>query len=168
MIGLMFLGVALLWLGLTVYLTVKVPRWLGLKRYASWLLRLLLVPLLLVGPFVDEIVGMGQFEKLSQERAVLHVATNADQVNRAKVAHSDLRELTGYWINISTGKSEYIDIDTGMVFMSFDDYTTTGGRIAGLALLGGSHWCDAQRSSQFKALANRINIQKLLDEGRKS
>jgi hypothetical protein len=168
MIGLMFLGVAILWLVLTVYLAIKIPGWLGLKNFTSWLLRLVLVPLLLVGPFVDEIVGTRQFERLCNEQAVLHVAANADQVKRAKVRHSDLRELSGYWINISTGRSDYIDIDTGMVFMSFDDFRTQGGRVAGIALLGGSHWCGAQRSIQFKVLANRLNIQKLLDEGHKS
>ena len=74
MIGLLFLGVGLLWLGFTVYLSIKVPRWLGLKNATSWLLRLLLVPLLLVGPFVDEIVGMGQFERLCTEQTEIHTS----------------------------------------------------------------------------------------------
>lgn len=168
MIGLMFLGAGLLWLVLTVYLTIKLPRWLGLRSYAQWLLRMVLVPLLLVGPFVDEIVGMRQFEKLCEEQAILRVAPNADQVKRAKVIHSDLRELSGYWVNISTGRSSYIDLDTGMAFMTFDDFNTKGGKVARIVLLGGSHWCGKQQASQFKALTSRINIQKLLDEGYKS
>jgi hypothetical protein len=168
MIGLLFLVAGLLWLVLTIYLTIKVPRWLGLKGTASWLLRLLLIPLFLVGPFVDEIVGMGQFERLCEKQAVLHVDASVDQVKRAKVTHSDLHDLPGYWVNISASRSSYIDLDTGKVFMTFDDFTTRGGRVAGLALLGGRHWCSAQSTAQFKALKNRIDIQELLDKGYKS
>ena len=167
MIGLLFLSLAILWLALVVYLTIKIPRWCGVVRHVA-LLRLLLFPLLLVGPFVDEIVGMRQFEKLCEERALLIVSADAELVKRAKVTHSDLQELPGYWIGISASRSSYIDIDTGKVFMTFDDFATHGGLFGGATYLGGLRWCGAQRDRQFEALAKRINLQKLLDAGYKS
>lgn len=162
MIGLMFLGVAILWLALTIYLTIKIPRWLNLKSLTSWLLRLLLVPLLLVGPFVDEIVGMRQFERLCEERAVVKISPNADQVKSAKQVYSEYTNLTGYWISIATQKVDYIDLETGITFLTFEAFFTKGGRIAGIALMGGEHSCSPKDTSQLK----RLNIEQLLKQGK--
>ena len=84
MIGLMFLGAALLWLLLVIYLTVTVPRWLGLQRSKAWLLRSLLLPLLLVGPFADHLIGMWQFEKLCVEDGRLEISPAAANTKRAR------------------------------------------------------------------------------------
>jgi hypothetical protein len=167
-IGLLFLGALILWLLFMGYLTVKVPRWLRLKGPVKWLARLLLVPLLAVVPFVDHIVGMRQFERLCEEKAILRVFPNADQVKRAKVRFSDSHPLPGYLINISTSRSEYIDLDTGQVFMTWDNFNTRGGLIGGMEYLGWNHGCSAQRGKQFESIKNRINIQSLLDKGYKS
>ena len=168
MIGLLFLSLAILWLAVVVYLTIKIPRWCGVVRHA-WLLRLLLFPLLLVGPFVDHIVGMRQFERLCEERAMLIVSADAELVKRAKVTHSDRQELPGYWlISISASRSTYIDIDTGKVFMTFDNFSTNGGLFGSVVFLGQPRSCSAQRDRQAEALAKRINLQKLLDAGYKS
>lgn len=167
MIGLMFLGVALLWLGLTVYLTVKVPGWLGLRHYASWLLRLLLVPLLLVGPFVDEIVGMGQFERLCQEQTVMTVSPAASSVQRARDVISEEKILPSYWVNIWAGTRTFFDVDTGKEFLSYPVYRTQGGRIAGLALMGGWHHCSAETAeSKVHEKFLTFNTDELLNKGR--
>jgi hypothetical protein len=163
MIGLMFLGVALLWLWLTVYLTVKAPRWLGLKSYTSALLRLLLVPLLLVGPFVDEIVGMRQFERICQERAVVWVNPGAEKVTRAREGSERYEDLAGYWVPIRVRKIVFLDADSGEPFVGYEALSTKGGRIARIALLGGEHSC---RPPNPNAL-NDLNIDKLLEQGRK-
>ena len=162
MIGLMFLSLAILWIALVVYLTIKIPRWCGVVRHA-WLLRLLLVPLLLVGPFVDHIVGMRQFEKLCEERALLIVSADAELVKRARVTFSDLQELPGYWIDVSTVRTSYVDVDTGKVFMTFDDFATHGGIFGGAKYLGGLRWCAAHRERQFNSLAKRIDIRIIFD-----
>lgn len=146
MIGLMFLGVALLWLGLTVYLTIKLPRWLGLKSSTSWLLRLVLVPLLLVGPFVDEIVGMRQFEKICDEQTAIQISPMAVSVKRAKRIYSSEVNVPGYLITIVLTTATYVDLDTNEVFLTYNHFSTRGGRVAGLALMGGKHSCSAEKS----------------------
>lgn len=147
MIGLMFLGAALLWLGLTVYLTIKVPRLLGLKNYASWLLRLLLVSLLLVGPFVDEIVGMRQFERLCEEQAGIQIRPVAASVRNAKRTYSPEVILPGYLINIVSTTATYVDLDSNEVYLRYNHFSTRGGRVAGLALMGGWHSCSAEKTN---------------------
>jgi hypothetical protein len=146
-IGLIFLGAALLWLAFTVYLTIKVPRWLGFKNPASWLVRTLLVPVLLIGPFVDHIVGMRQFEKLCEEKTAITVSPNAGSIKQARDISSEKRILPGYWINIWAGTRTFFDIDSGEEFLSYPVYRTRGGRVAGLALMGGWHSCSAESPS---------------------
>jgi hypothetical protein len=57
------------WLALLVYLTVMVPRWLRLKPSPKWLLRLLVLPLLLVGSFRFAMWAFGPSEALHAQRA---------------------------------------------------------------------------------------------------
>lgn len=162
MIGFLFLGAALFWLGFTVYLIIIAPGWLGLKTTTSWLLRLLLVPLLLVGPFMDEIVGRRQFETLCEERAVVWVAPNAEKVTAARKAATKHEDLSGYWIPIRSRKFEYLDAASGVPFMGYEAFSTKGGRIARIALLGGEHSCSPPAPNAL----NHLNIDKLLEQGK--
>jgi hypothetical protein len=161
MIGLMFLGVAILWLALTVYLTIKTPRWFGLKNYASWLLRLVLVPLLLVGPFVDEIVGMRQFERLCEESHKPWISADSEKVRRARRVDSPIVDLTGYWINIRSQPESFVDQESGGTFLKYRLLHTSGGRIAGIALLGGARSC----APDYSEINKRIDVDKLIKQG---
>ena len=160
MIGLLFLSLAILWLALVVYLTIKIPRWCGVVRHA-WLLRLLLVPLLLVGPFVDEIVGMRQFEELCKERTAIWMSPDAGQVKRAKRIGLLPTDVLGYWIEIRSQVVEYVDIDTGKTFVRYELLNTHGGRIAGARLMEGTISCQPKDGT----LNSLIDIDKLVRHG---
>ena len=161
MIGLSFLAVALLWLALVYYLTVNLPRWLGFKK-GVWPLRAVLLPLLLVGPFLDEIVGMKQFRTLCEERSVVQVSPGAEKVKRARDSERTTTELKGYWISIRSQPVEYIDSDSGSVFLKYEILHTKGGRIAGMTLMGGQHSCSPPDRSVLK----RLDIDRLLQQGK--
>ncbi len=167
MIGLSFLAVGLLWLALAFYLAFNLPGWLGLKK-GVWPLRAVLLLLLLVGPFVDEIVGMRQFRKLCEEQTAIEISSTAGAVRRARDMSTEPHILPGYWISIWAGKRIYFDMDTGKEFLSYPVYRTQGGRVAGLMLLGGWHFCSAENGDnknhkQFK----EVNAYELLSNGRK-
>jgi hypothetical protein len=156
MIGLSFLAVALLWLALAFYLTVNLPRWLDLKKLI-WPLRIVLLSILLVGPFVDEIVGMRQFRALCEERTTPRIASDAATVEWAKVSDSTPQLLKGFVINVEASTVSYTDSATGKVFLAYEYFKTKGGRIAGFALMGGWHSCSAESnqskySSEIKAI----------------
>ena len=163
MVGLSFLLVIGLWLALCIYLAVKIPRWLGIQHF-GWILGLVLFPVVVVAPFVDEIIGMRQFEQLCKERAVLHVSPGADQVKRARHSGFQLINLPGYWISIRSQPIEFIDVDTGKPFIRYEILHTKEGRVAGMALMGGEHSCSPKDASELQ----RLDIDKLLKQGKQS
>ncbi len=144
MIGLTFLAVGLLWLAFSVFVGIKLPQWLGIRNpVGKWAVTVAAVVVLLVGPFVDHIVGMRQFQRLCEDRTAITVGPDAETVKRGKSTMSVGTDLAGFIINIKSYKVSYIDLDTGKVFLSYDYFSTSGGRVAGLALMGGTHGCSA-------------------------
>lgn len=161
MIGLAFLTAGLLWLALAVYLSARLPQWLGLKKLL-WPARAALLALLLVGPFLDHWVGMRQFEKLCNERTVMKISKTANQVTRAKRQDLPTTELSGYWIKIRSLPIVYIDVDTNQEFLRYEILNTKGGRVGGLVMLEGSYQCLPRDYSPTK----NLNIDKLLQQGK--
>ncbi|MBL8372257.1 MAG: hypothetical protein JNK28_12795 [Burkholderiaceae bacterium] len=163
MIGLTFLAIGLLWLAFSVFVGRKLPRWLGIRNPAGkWAVTVAAVAVLLIGPFVDEIVGMRQFERLCKERAVVWVGPGAEKVTAAKKAATKQEDLSGYWIPIHSRKVVYLDAASGIPFLGYETLSTKGGRIARVALLGGEHSCRPPNPNAM----NYLNIDKLLEEGK--
>lgn len=167
MIGILFLFAIGLWVALCVYLARKIPKWLGIERYTRSA-SVISFLLLLIIPFVDEIVGMRQFERLCENaRTRIWVSPDIGNVSRAKTNTPVYIPVSGYWINIESTKTTYIDIDTGKDFLSYETFFTKGGRIWGQTLLGGFHSCKVDSSDEFVNIWKRFDIQRLLDQGRK-
>ena len=118
--------------------------------------------MLLIGPFVDEIVGMQQFEKLCAERTVIWVDTDAALVKRATRGQTEFVDLSGYWIDIKAQKVTYLNKETGKIFISYEILHTSGGRIAKFFLLGGKHSCTPLAPNAL----NTLEIDKLISEGK--
>ena len=162
MIGLAFLAIALVWLALSALLAAKLPKWFGVaKPEWRWSISAALFLLFLIGPFVDHAVGMKQFERLCEERAVMQVGPTATRVVRAKRLDLPTTALEGYWIEIRASSVVYLDADTGQEFLRYDILNTNGGRIAGFAMLGGSYQCTPKDYTPAK----RLNIDKLVEQG---
>lgn len=163
MIGLLFLAAIGLWLVFTVYLTVKVPRWLGLQGPVKWLARLLLVPLLLVGPLADHIIGMRQFEKLCAEEGRLQISPAAANTKRARTRWAQPETLSGTAIPIERTAIAIINIDTGEQIAHYKYFSTPGGVIGKLPQMGGRFTCSAGLrghvdENAFDALAAQTNL----------
>lgn len=163
MIGLALLAVAVLWLGLSLWLALKLPTWLRVHTPVRRIgVTAAALVALLVGPFVDEIVGMRQFENLCAERAIVKVSPEADRVRRAVDANLPMVELPGHWIKIRSQRVAYIDLDTGKIFLTYEILHTSGGRIAGVLLFGGNHSCAPQDYSSKR----HLDIDQLLKNGK--
>jgi len=163
MIGLTFLAIGLLWLAFSVFVGRKLPRWLGIRNpVAKWAVTVVAVAVLLIGPFVDHIVGMRQFQKLCDERTVIKISKTANQVIRAKQLVLPTTELSGYWIKIRSSPIVYIDADTSQEFLRYEILNTKGGRVGGLVMLEGSYQCLPKDYSPTK----NLNIDKLLQQGK--
>ena len=160
MIGLLFLGAAILWLLAVYHVAKSAPRWLHVKRHVR-LTRAVVAIALLVGPFLDQIVGMRQFDTLCKERAVVTVTPEARQVKRAKELPLRRFELSGYWVPIVVWQATYLDADSGKEFAHFEVLHTKGGRVARLMLLGGDYSCSPPSPNAL----NEIDIDRLVKEG---
>ncbi len=163
MIGLMFVAAIGLWLLFTAYLTAKLPCWLGLQGAATWLARLLLVPLLLVGPLADHLIGMRQFERLCAEEGRLQISAAAAQTKRAKKLSGDFVHLRGYAIPIQEMDSRLIDLDTGEQIAQLRYFSTPGGLVGKLPQLGSEFTCSAAQRGHpdakvFRELINRVDL----------
>lgn len=162
MIGLSFLAVGLFWTAFSWCLAKRVPGWLSIRHpSAQWLMRAGVMLVLLVGPFVDHVIGMAQFERLCKERAVVWVSSGAEKVTAAKEAAVKHEDLFGYWISIHSRKITFLDASTGIQFMGYETLSTKGGRIARIALMGGEHSCRPSNPNQL----NYLNIDNLLKQG---
>ncbi|TAH10947.1 MAG: hypothetical protein EAZ11_10745 [Curvibacter sp.] len=163
-IGLSFLAVGLLWLALSWYLAKRSPNWLSIRHpVAQWLMRAVVMLLLLVGPFVDHIVGMRQFEKLCAEDGRLEIRPAAVNTKRARQPPSSTVNLEGYVIPISQDTSKIYDWDTGEEIAQYRRFTTSGGRIGGLPMLGGKYTCGVNNrghadSEKYTAFASQTKL----------
>ena len=164
MIGLTFLAIGLLWLAFSVFVGRNLPKLLGIQGVAGQrAVTVAALVVFLVGPFVDHVVGMRQFERLCEERTVMRLSVEAMQVTRARRIDTPSTELQGYWINIRSSGVVFVDVDTNREFLRYEILNTSGGRVAGLALLGGSHQCVPRDYGPAKDL----DIEKLLRMGNK-
>ena len=159
--GLIFFGILGGWLFLSFYLPVKIPGWFGMQRYGG-LMTIVLIPLMLGAMFIDEVIGMRQFEQLCKERAVVWVSPEAGQVTRAKDTSPYSVDLSGYWIKINSQPVEFTDMDTGKLFFRYEILNTRGGLVGSIAMMGGSHQCTPKDDSDT---FRKLNIEALLKQG---
>jgi hypothetical protein len=163
MIGLSFLAVGLAWLAFSIWFALRLGRWLGIKTpSAQKAVAAVALPILLIGPFVDHIIGMRQFERLCDERTVMKISESANQVIRAKQLAMPTVELSGYWIKIKSSPIVYVDVDTNQEFLRYEILNTKGGVVGGLVRLGNSYQCLPKDYSP----TNDLNIDRLLRQGK--
>ena len=117
MIGLMFLAVTCLWLAIAVFLCIRLPNWLGIKRHtipAS----ILLLPILLAAPFADELIGRWQFNRLCGREAVVTLSPDWEKDKRARDNDDAITEIDGYVIPIRAQRDEFVDANTKQPFLT--------------------------------------------------
>lgn len=164
MIGLTFLAIGLLWLALSVLLAVRLPKWFGASKPVwRWLLGAVIFLVLLIGPFVDHIVGMRQFEKLCAEQTGLQIYPGAANAKRGRQDTLPSESLDGYAVSIMRRIRTIVDLDTGEAIARFRHFSTKGGVVGGpLTALGGEHVCsiyDARHLDHKKYLALKAQLQ---------
>lgn len=164
MIGLGFLAAGLLWLAFSWYVATRLPKWLGVVK-PVWrrLLGATVFLLLMVGPFVDHIVGMRQFEKLCTEQTDLQIFPNAVNTKRGRESSSARELVGGTAIAINRTVSTITDLDAGEVIARYKHFTTGGGVIGGVPMLGGEYVCSIDgprhpKHKQYMALKNQIRL----------
>ncbi len=147
MIGLGFLAVGLLWLALSWYLATRLPAWFGVvKPVWRWILGTALFLVLLVGPFVDHIVGMRQFEKLCKEQTRVQIYPNSINAKSIEFVSGKYQDLSNNAVRIQEAQNQLVDRDSNEVVARYNHFSTKGGWLGPLIRLGSDYGCSAEYS----------------------
>lgn len=164
MIGLLFILGFGLWLVAAIYLTKRIPRWLGVTKHLT-ATSVLLFPVVLAAPVADELIGRWQFHRLCEREAVVTLSPDWEKVKRARERDIPSVTLNGYFIRIRSQRMEYFDIDTGKNFLINQAFHAYGGFLAyrmGLGL-GTSTSCWPKGDDQ---IYRQINLDELIKQGK--
>lgn len=123
LIGLILIG-GWIWLALRVSKPIK--EWIGKYKYGN-VLRKTVLPVVLILPLADEIIGNTFMEiVLCRDASQLVILTPIDFVNKAKAVHLP-DETIWFGIPIEKLQVNYIDLDTNQTFAYSKNYITYGG-----------------------------------------
>ena len=126
-IGLSFLARFGIWITVAVMLSKRVPQWVGVKKYTKTL-SVLVFPLVIAAPFVDDLIGgRWQFYRLCDRAALVTLSPDWKNVRRAIWQDAETKYINDYLIPVTSQGGKYVDRDTGKVFMSFCTLFTSGG-----------------------------------------
>jgi hypothetical protein len=92
MIGLMVYLACGLWILFAVYLGGTIPKWLAIKRQG--IAAAVLIPLIAVAPFYDEIIGKYQFKRLCDKYEKVQAITQNQSYTKLTVVSRTTIELT--------------------------------------------------------------------------
>lgn len=124
--GLILLFIILLWVFLVTKLVGFLSQWIPVSKFSP-ALKVLLFVLLLVMPFMDEIIGGFQFRALCKSYAV---ATYDEAKVRGKTVHEksyEERHLTNTILPTYKSISRYVDHTTNEEVLSFVALHSDGG-----------------------------------------
>ncbi|PAT44176.1 hypothetical protein AAHN93_07170 [Vandammella animalimorsus] len=128
MIGLLFLGAGLAWLAFSCYMAVLVAKDAAIRQpFLKFLLGGIVLSVMLVGPFLDHIIGMRQFKKLCDTQTGLHIFPGAANATQGKEYHLRASPVNGVIIAIEKSINEIIDVDTGEKIAEYNYFSTRGG-----------------------------------------
>lgn len=165
MIGITVILIIGLWAFFATKISKRIPAWLGIKQHTK-AVTLLVFPVVFILPIGDEIIGRWQFHRLCERDAVVTLSTDWARVKRAQRVPLPKRDVPGAFIRIYSQGSEYIDLDTGKVFMNRPHFYTYGGLVLdrlGLGM-GGAISCLPKNA---KAVEQQIDLYNLLEQGQK-
>lgn len=126
MIGISFLIGLTVWIMAAVMLSKRIPSWVGVTKHST-AVSVLLFPILLAAPIADDLIGRWQFYRLCEREAVVTLSPGWEGVTRAKRVDMPPKYFNDYWIPISSQGGQYLDLDTGKVFMTTQLFFTPGG-----------------------------------------
>lgn len=126
MSGLILIFIIVLWIMAVKKLTTFLSRWIPASKY-NGLFKALLFTLLLVMPFMDEIIGGFQFRALCKSEAV---ATYDESKVRGKTVHLknlSRTNLTGTVLPVYKRTLKYVDHITNEELISYVELHSDGG-----------------------------------------
>lgn len=164
MIFLIFLIGVVLWLAAAIWLSKRIPRWVGIKKHTT-VASVLLFPLVLTAPIADDLIGRWQFYQLCDREAVVTLSPGWETVKRAKREWMSSKKYDEYLIPIESQGLRYIDADTGKIFMTNQALFTSGGFFQ-RHLYGLNRQATSCHPANGQAIEEQLNLSELLKQGK--
>jgi hypothetical protein len=140
MAGLLVLALAGAWLWLAVVVGKRASSLTGSTVLAP-IVFVIVTGGIAILPFVDQLVGQWQFERLCQSEGKVWVSPSATRVIAARDV-SSFSEREGFVFPVSEQWVKYADVATGEVFYSVKAFHTPGGFVMRAGLnMGSSKAC---------------------------
>jgi hypothetical protein len=127
MIGLVYLFVAGVWFFITLFIVIKLNRFLPESNW-RFVIGLIFFGLILPLPLLDEIIGAQQFEQLCKENSTIQVDLQKAVGRRVYKADLPDIKITDKWIPITVQQWNFVDIDTDEPILSFNVLFASSGR----------------------------------------
>jgi len=126
LIGLLFLATIALWIFTCVWLSKKVGNLITDSRWQSPTKVFTLI-VLLSSPFVDEVIGKYQFEKLCKLNGIESADVSKAQGRKVKVEYGDRVPVQGTILPIQESDVSFRDMDTDEILIRHKNYYASGG-----------------------------------------
>ncbi|GKS84258.1 hypothetical protein AVMA1855_08920 [Acidovorax sp. SUPP1855] len=127
MSALIFITLVVLWLFILKWIVEKIARWLPdrpWRVWVKWLIFAFLMPL----PLIDEIVGGWQFARLCKAN-VVHVNSGFPRGQQVYEVVTPSMQVGGTFVSVRKLEFRFLDVATGKVVVSFDQFHAEGGRL---------------------------------------
>lgn len=127
MSGLLLLLVATVWFVISVLLVIRATRWIKAAGFRV-LAGMVVFPVVLLLPLIDEMIAQPQFEALCRENAVLVIDAQAVRGRSVKLTFEPSNaRLTRMAVPVTYSRVVFRDATTGEAYGSFNRYDANGG-----------------------------------------
>lgn len=141
MIGLILIGVFGLWVWLALYLGLKIPKWLNLKR--RWPVTVPIVAFMVLSPFADNWVGKYQYDQLCANHSNGQAATSNQTYTTLTPIINAKIEITGVARPTHISIQQFVEGSGQKVVRSDRAVWQTDGWILRWLGLAGQHHCSS-------------------------
>jgi hypothetical protein len=126
MTGLLFLTAVAAWLGASLWVAGLAGQKLARPRWRNTVNALVFLVLIL-SPFVDEVIGKFQFENLCRANGIESADVSKAKGKKVKIDYAGTRALSGTILPIKEQDVHFRDADTGEVLIQHRNYQAQGG-----------------------------------------
>jgi hypothetical protein len=155
-IGLYLLFLAMLWLLISIVLAVVVSRWVSTGSRRT-VVAIFLVAVLVVLPFVDQVVGAIQFKKICADNDGIEAKSDRAKGRTVYRIYIPPNEIAGTWLPVYETQWRFADAESGEILLSYRTFEAGPGFIRVAPLMFNPH-CTPIRQQSPQELIKRFGM----------
>lgn len=126
MIGFLFVATVAIWFGVSVWIALQVGKLVS-KPALRVPTRAGIFLLMILAPFVDEVIGKHQFERLCEVNGIQSAELSKVRGKRVKIAYGERLPVAGTILPVKQSEVKFTDSASGEVVIHYKNYYTAGG-----------------------------------------